>query len=62
MAAHDGLCDICRDPIDVIHLDHCHATGKVRGLLCRYCNHGLGQFKDSISRLLNAAEYLRVKG
>jgi hypothetical protein len=60
--AHDGLCDICRDPIDVTHLDHCHATGKVRGLLCSYCNHGLGQFKDSISRLLNAAEYLRVKG
>lgn len=38
--------------------DHCHATGKVRGLLCRDCNFAIGLLRDSPARCRMAAEYL----
>jgi hypothetical protein len=41
------------------NIDHCHETGKVRGLLCHNCNAGLGHFKDSIDNLKNAIKYLK---
>lgn len=41
------------------HVDHCHKTEKVRGLLCLNCNHGLGKFKDDLSILLRACKYLK---
>jgi hypothetical protein len=45
-----------------LHIDHCHKTGKVRGLLCGNCNVGLGHFKDSVELLQQAAEYLKENG
>jgi len=39
-------------------IDHCHTTGKVRGILCSNCNMALGKFKDSIALLSNAIAYL----
>lgn len=41
-----------------LHVDHCHTTSKVRGLLCNNCNTSLGGFKDSKIFLKNAIEYL----
>lgn len=55
-----GLCLICGiKPDKCLHLDHCHSTGKVRGLLCMSCNHGIGNLRDDISVLENAIRYLR---
>lgn len=58
----DGKCAICLREMPALgkgsHVDHCHSTGKVRGLLCRACNHGLGQFQDSPETLRRAAKYL----
>ncbi len=41
------------------HVDHDHATGKVRGLLCNQCNVGIGNLRDSVAVLLGAVEYLK---
>ena len=50
----DNKCAICADP-DPNDLDHCHATGKIRWLLCRHCNRGLGAFRDNPEWLRKAA-------
>lgn len=41
------------------HVDHCHLTGAIRGLLCHSCNTSLGHFKDSIEILESAIAYLK---
>ena len=60
-------CAICRNPLKVNSgnggdgpcIDHCHDTGKVRGILCNNCNRGLGMFKDNTEYLTSAISYLR---
>lgn len=60
-ASQNGCCKICGDAtaLDKIHLDHCHSTGEVRGLLCHGCNIGLGMFKDNTETLLSAIQYIK---
>lgn len=45
-----------------MHIDHCHATGKIRGVLCSNCNMSIGGFKESISSLEKAIKYLKTHG
>ena len=53
-ARQGNACAICRKPARVLCIDHCHITGRVRGLLCPKCNSALG-FCDDDPRLLRAA-------
>lgn len=54
-----GKCPICGRPDAAPHIDHCHKTGKVRGLLCRRCNIALGMLLDNPHACLRAAVYLQ---
>jgi hypothetical protein len=40
-------------------VDHCHSTGKVRGLLCKRCNIALGEVGDNVNVLQSMIEYLQ---
>lgn len=64
LAAQNGCCAICLTDEpggkgDQWHVDHDHATGVVRGILCALCNVGLGHFGDDSQRLESAAQYLK---
>lgn len=54
-----GCCDICGRSDLKLHIDHCHESNNIRGILCERCNHGLGHFKDSIDNLESAIVYLK---
>ena len=65
----DYKCKICKKEIKIVFdrkrkhmavVDHDHATGKIRGILCHNCNLVLGNAGDNPQLLLNAAEYLGV--
>lgn len=58
----NGKCKICKIEAEMLkaklHVDHDHKTGKVRGLLCKMCNLGIGNFRDNPSLLNEAIIYL----
>jgi hypothetical protein len=66
LASQNGVCAICLCPETVrrhgkaipLHVDHDHATGRVRGLLCMRCNNGVGLLGEDPTRLRMAAQYL----
>jgi hypothetical protein len=60
-----GYCDICsgtepRGHYNEWHIDHDHATGEIRGLLCAHCNTALGLLGDDPDRMRRAADYLEA--
>ena len=67
-----GVCAICGKPetttssrsrrVKMLSIDHDHATGKIRALLCNNCNRGIGLFGDDMEVMMNAVEYLRRGG
>ncbi len=66
LAKQNGRCAICgvQEPrgMGMFHVDHCHDTSKVRGLLCNECNMGIGKLKDSADLTARATQYLSVGG
>lgn len=67
LAAQDSKCAICEttEPgvrLGRFHIDHCHTSKKVRGLLCEHCNRGIGHFKDDPALLRRAINYLSSEG
>jgi len=61
--SQNNVCAICGNPElskskKVLAVDHCHTTGKVRGLLCNKCNTALGAFGDDIDVMASAISYL----
>lgn len=63
--AQGSQCKICARAEEdhfKLHVDHCHATGKVRGLLCGPCNQGLGMFRSNGALMRVAAAYLDKDG
>lgn len=70
LSEQEGKCAICginhEEYQKVSHrnkkfaVDHCHTTGKIRGLLCDKCNRGIGFLQDSEQNLINAIKYLRL--
>lgn len=54
----ENECDICREQVKVLHVDHNHITGKNRGYLCGSCNRGIGLLGDDPTTIKRAAKYL----
>ena len=62
-------CPLCGDEFDTYgnkrnythnkQIDHCHKTGKVRGIICRQCNLALGNARDNIQTLENMITYIK---
>ncbi len=58
LLSQNGLCAICGEEMKTVNVDHDHRDGRVRGLLCKNCNMGLGHFFDSIALLASAIKFL----
>ncbi len=61
-ADQEGLCAICKKAPKLwwsFNVDHCHTTGKIRGLLCGPCNKSIGILGDTVDGVMRAVTYLR---
>lgn len=59
---HRGVCDCCGRTKPGgrwgWNLDHCHDTGRIRGILCHNCNTAIGKLGDNLEGVMNAVRYL----
>lgn len=66
LEAQGGKCKACNTSeagsVKGWHVDHCHRTLKIRGVLCATCNIALGQVDDSVDRLYQLIAYLQGEG
>ena len=64
LQAQDGVCAICFHECSKgrLSVDHCHDSLENRGLLCRTCNVGIGNFREDVLYLASAIEYLNNVG
>lgn len=61
LKAQGHKCAICKEEFTKNpHVDHCHTTGNIRGLLCMGCNRGIGYLKDDPDVLRAAINYLTL--
>lgn len=69
LESQGNVCAICKEPetsknrslnVRFLSVDHCHNSGKIRGLLCHRCNHLLGMSTDNIDILQEAIDYLKI--
>jgi hypothetical protein len=61
LSDQNNMCKICKNEFKSTkdtHIDHCHNSSVVRGLLCNNCNMALGQFGDNTDIMNNAIKYL----
>jgi hypothetical protein len=61
LVAQNNVCAICSNTCSSgkrLAVDHCHITGKIRGLLCRRCNQSIGKFHDDPVLIQKAVDYL----
>lgn len=66
LRSQGGGCAICQSTsaggrYGTFHVDHCHATGAVRGILCHNCNLTLGRLGDNLEAVLRFASYLQLE-
>ena len=61
MEKQNNRCAICGEEPERPIIDHCHQTGKIRGVLCNRCNSILGFAEDRISVLEKAIQYLKTR-
>lgn len=69
MTEQNEVCKLCAKPesrvdhrtkkVTSLAVDHCHTSGKVRGLLCSSCNTALGLLKEDVELLLKAIDYIK---
>lgn len=60
-ASQQFRCAICGEPDERLHVDHEHASRRIRGLLCGRCNRAVGLFRDDPSLIRSAAAYLELR-
>lgn len=58
----DNKCEVCNEEKELLAVDHCHTSGKVRGMLCTRCNLLLGKIEENKDIIFKLFKYLDERG